>query len=248
MKNFVDVDKIEKMKKAGDILSQILGEISKMAGVGVKLIDIDTKAENLCKEFNVKPAFKGYEGFPKTVCVGVNDIVVHGIPDEYELKSGDIVSLDMGIKYLDIFSDSAVTVAIGKVSSEALRLMEVTKRAVLNGVKEAKPGKRVGDIGYAMQKTVEEAGFSVVEEMVGHAIGYDLHEEPYIPGYGEKGTGEKLYEGQTLAIEAIVNEGRPEILISREDGWTSRTKDGKLSALFEHTVVVAKNPVILTRW
>jgi methionyl aminopeptidase len=126
--------------------------------------------------------------------------------------------------------------------------MEATKLAVLNGIKEATPGNRVGDIGAAMQETVERAGFSVVREMVGHGVGYELHEEPFIPGYGRNGTGEKLYEGQTIAIEAIINEGTSDIKISKKDGWTSTTKDGKLSALFEHTVVVSKNPIVLTKW
>jgi methionyl aminopeptidase len=211
MKQYVDIDKIEKMRKAGVILSEILSEISSMAKQGVSLLEIDDRAEQLCKEYNVKPAFKGYDGFPKTVCVGVNDVVVHGIPDEYVLKDGDIVSLDMGIKYQGVFSDCAVTVGVGKISYVAQKLMNATKQAVLNGIKEARPGKRVGDIGYAMQKTVEDQGFSVVVEMTGHGVGYNLHEEPFIPGYGEKGTGERLYEGQTLAIEAIINEGKPEI-------------------------------------
>lgn len=248
MKHYVDIDKIEKMRKAGEILSVILADISSMAKPGVSLLEIDNRAEELCKQYDVKPAFKGYDGFPKTVCVGVNDVVVHGIPNEYILKEGDIVSLDMGIKYKGVFSDSAVTVGIGKISDIAQKLINATKQAVLNGIKEAKPGKRVGDIGYAMQTTVEKQGFSVVVEMTGHGVGYELHETPFIPGYGERGTGERLYEGQTLAIEAIINEGKPDIRISREDGWTSTTKDGKLSALFEHTVVVGKEPLVLTKW
>lgn len=248
MKGYYDVDKIEKMKKAGIILSDILKELRAITKEGVSLIEIDQRAEELCKEYDVLPAFKGYEGFPKTVCVGVNNVVVHGIPDGYVLKSGDIVSVDMGVKYEGVFSDSAITIGIGKISKNAQSLMDATMQSVLNGIKEAKPGKRVGDIGYAMQKAVEDRGFSVVREMTGHGVGYELHEEPYIPGYGDKGTGERLYEGQTLAIEAIINEGKPDIYISREDGWTSTTKDGKLSALFEHTIVVGKEPMILTHW
>lgn len=248
MKEYVDIEKIEKMKIASNMLSDMLKELRLMAKEGITLLDLDDFAEEMCRKEGVLPAFKGYDGFPKTLCVGVNDVVVHGIPNEYVLKSGDIVSIDMGIKYEGVYSDSAITVGIGQISDNAHKLMEATKLSVLNGIKEAKPGKRVGDIGYAMQKTVEERGFSVVREMTGHGVGYHLHEEPYIPGYGQKGTGEKLYEGQTLAIEAIINEGKPDIYISREDGWTSTTKDGKLSALFEHTIVVGKNPQILTRW
>lgn len=248
MKHYVDIDKIEKMKDAGVILSDILSKVVKYTTEGKSLLEIDAYAEKLCMENNVLPAFKGYEGFPNTLCVGVNDIVVHGIPDEYILKSGDIVSLDMGIKHKGVYSDCAVTVGIGKVSKEAIKLMEATKRSVLAGIKMAKPGNRVGDIGFAMEKAATDAGFSVVKEMVGHGVGYELHEEPNIPGYGERGHGEKLYEGQTIAIEAIINEGKPDIRISKKDGWTSVTKDGKLSALFEHTVVVAKEPQILTKW
>ena len=248
MKGYVDIDKIEKMRIAGDILSEINRELREMAVEGVTLLEIDEKANELCKKFNVIPAFKGYDGFPKTVCVGVNDVVVHGIPDNYALKNGDIVSLDMGIKYKGVFSDSAITVGVGQISANAKKLMEATKKAVIEGIKFAKPGNRVGDIGNAMQKAVESEGFSVVIEMVGHGVGYELHEEPYIPGYGEKGEGEKLYEGQTIAIEAIINEGTPDIVISKKDGWTSKTKDGKLSALFEHTVVVGKEPLVLTKW
>ena len=248
MKGYVDIDKIEKMRIAGDILSEINRELREMAVEGVTLLEIDEKANELCKKFNVIPAFKGYDGFPKTVCVGVNDVVVHGIPDNYALKNGDIVSLDMGIKYKGVFSDSAITVGVGQISANAKKLMEATKKAVIEGIKFAKPGNRVGDIGNAMQKAVESEGFSVVREMVGHGVGYELHEEPYIPGYGEKGEGEKLYEGQTIAIEAIINEGTPDIVISKKDGWTSKTKDGKLSALFEHTVVVGKEPLVLTKW
>jgi methionyl aminopeptidase len=248
MKGYVDIDKIEKMREAGNILSEINRELREMAVEGVTLLQIDEKANELCKKFNVIPAFKGYDGFPKTVCVGVNDVVVHGIPDDYKLKDGDIVSLDMGIKYKGVFSDSAITVGVGTISAQAKKLMEATKKAVIEGIKFAKPGNRVGDIGNAMQNAVEREGFSVVREMVGHGVGYELHEEPYIPGYGQKGTGEKLYEGQTIAIEAIINEGTPDIVISKKDGWTSTTKDGKLSSLFEHTVVVGKEPLVLTKW
>ncbi len=244
----VDSEKIEKMAKAGQIHHEIFKVISSMPKAGVSLLEIDRKAEELCKEYGVLPAFKGYDGFPASVCVGVNDIVVHGIPNEYVLKDGDIVSLDFGIKYEDVFSDCAVTVIVGEVDESVRKFVETTKKAVLNAVKEAKPGKFTGDIGYAIQSTVEKEGYSVVREMVGHGVGRHLHEDPYVPGYGQKGQGNKLYEGQTLAIEAIVNMGSPDIVISEEDGWTTWTKDGMLSALFEHTVVVGRNPRILTKW
>ena len=245
---YVDIDKIEKMQKAADILSNILARLKVEAKEGVSLLELDKIAQDMCYENNSIPAFKGYEGFPNSLCVGVNDVVVHGIPDKYRLQNGDIVSLDMGVKLDGVYSDSAITLIIGEVPVEVKKFVETVKESLMKGISQAKPGKHVGDIGNAMQTVIENAGYSVVKEMVGHGIGYKLHEEPYIPGYGEKGSGEKLYEGQTLAIEAIMNMGEPDIYISREDNWTSRTKDGMLSALFEHTVVVGKNPRILTRW
>lgn len=248
MKQYVDIDKIEKMAIAGDYLSKILKELQEMTKEGIRLLDIDAKAEKICYDLGVIPAFKGYQNFPKSVCIGVNDTVVHGIPNEYILKKGDIVSLDMGVKYKDVYSDCAVTVAIGKISENAKKLMDSTRRSVLNAIKEAKPGKRIGDIGYAIQNTVEKDGFSVVLELTGHGIGYKLHEEPFIPGYGNKGEGEKLYEGQTIAIESIINEGSADITFSKADGWTTKTKDGMLSALFEHTIVIGANPRVLTHW
>jgi methionyl aminopeptidase len=178
----------------------------------------------------------------------VNSVVVHGIPDDYVLKKGDIVGIDFGIKYQDVFSDCSVTVTIGEVPKDVKNFVETTKRAVLNAIAQAVPGNCTGDIGNAIQTTVEKQGYSVVREMVGHGIGYQLHEDPYIPGFGQKGHGDKLYRGQTLAIEAIINMGGPEIVISRDDGWTTWTKDGMLSALFEHTVVVDNTPRILTKW
>jgi methionyl aminopeptidase len=243
-----DPKKIEKMTRAGEILHMIFKELVAKAKEGVSLIEIDDLANDLCRENKVTPAFKGYEEFPASVCIGVNDVVVHGIPDDYVLKNGDIVSIDFGIKYQDVFSDCSVTVVIGEVSPAVKNFIETTKRSVLNAISMAIPGNHVGDIGNAIQTTVEKQGYSVVREMVGHGIGYALHEEPYIPGFGNKGQGEKLYKGQTIAIEAIINMGSPEIVISRDDGWTTWTKDGMLSALFEHTVVVDNTPRILTKW
>lgn len=243
-----DEKKIKKMEEAGKIHHKIFSQLIAATKEGVSLLEIDALAEKLCFQHSVIPAFKGYDGFPASICVGVNDVVVHGIPDPYVLKNGDIVSLDFGIKHDGVFADCAVTVIIGEVDGSVKEFIETTKRAVLNGIKEAIPGNTVGDIGHAMQQTVEKGGYSVVKEMVGHGVGYSLHEEPYVPGFGEKGRGSKLYEGQTLAIEAIVNMGSEDIEISDEDGWTTWTKDGMLSALFEHTIVVGKNPKILTKW
>lgn len=246
--NNYDKSKIEKMRIAGKICSDIFREIGKAVKPGVSIIQLDNLAEELSKEKSVLPAFKGYEGFPGSICASLNDIVVHGIPDNTVLAEGDILGVDFGIKYEDVYSDMSFTFSVGEVTSREKKLIEVTKQAVLAGIKEATLGNRVGDIGAAIQDVVEKAGYSVVREMVGHGIGYDLHEDPYVPGYGKSGKGDLLYRGQTLAIEAIVNEGGREILISSEDGWTTYTEDGMLSALFEHTVVVDEPPEILTSW
>jgi methionyl aminopeptidase len=243
-----DKVKIKRMQEAADILSAILKELQEYAVVGCNTLELEDLANQLCREYGVKPAFKGYEGFPAALCLGINDGVNHGIPEDYILEDGDILGIDMGVKHKGVYSDCAVTVMVGNVNEETKRFVETTKKAVLNAIAQAKVGNTVGDIGHAMQKTVEDAGYSVVKEMVGHGVGYDLHEKPDIPGYGEKGKGEKLYKGQTIAIEGIINQGSPDIVISSEDGWTSFTKDGMLSALFEHTVVVDDNPRILTKW
>lgn len=237
-----DPEKIVKMEEAGVICSEILRNVLSKVSVGVSLIELDQYAEQLCIDNKVIPAFKGYEGFPATLCTGVNDVVVHGIPDDYVLEDGDVLSVDFGIKYKDVYSDTSYTVIIGEVSDEIKKFVNVVKDATLAGIANAKPGNHVGDIGHAMQEIVEKNGYSVVKEMVGHGIGYDLHEEPYVPGYGRKGKGQELYRGQTLAIEAIVNQGLPDIFISIDDGWTSYTEDGMLSALFEHTIVVDQKP------
>ncbi|MCB9790789.1 type I methionyl aminopeptidase [Candidatus Nomurabacteria bacterium] len=247
MKNY-DQAKINDMREAGKICSKIFSELGKAISPGVKIIEIDNLAEKLSRDMNVLPAFKGYEGFPASICASLNDIVVHGIPDTTVLSKGDILGVDFGIKYRGVYSDMSFTFPVGKITLREKKLISATKDAVLAGVSKAVPGNKVGDIGAAMQKVVEKAGYSVVREMVGHGIGHHLHEDPYVPGYGRPGRGETLYRGQTLAIEAIVNEGSPEICISAEDGWTTYTEDGMLSALFEHTIVVDETPEILTNW
>ncbi|MBN2100869.1 type I methionyl aminopeptidase [Candidatus Dojkabacteria bacterium] len=241
-----DEEKIKKMREGGRIAASILRKVLVSVKPGVTTQELDKYAEDLCHKEGVLPAFKGYQDFPATLCVGPNDTVVHGIPGTTGLKEGDIVSIDFGIKYEGVYLDMARTVGVGKISSNAEKFIETVGKALENAIEEAKPGNTVGDIGYEIQSTVEEQGYSVVREMVGHGVGYKLHEEPMIPGYGNPGEGEALYEGQTLAIEAIVNQGSYEITISRKDGWTTKTKDGKLSALFENTVVVLEKPEILT--
>ena len=236
------------MRKAGIILAQIVQELEAFVEPGITTKDIDDLAFALCEKNHVLPAFKGYEGFPATVCSGLNDIVVHGIPSKDEvLKEGDIVSIDMGVILDGFYSDHAVTVGVGEISDSAKNLLRGTELSRDNGIKNAVEGKTIGDIGFAMEETANLFGLSVVEQMVGHGIGKNLHEAPEVPGYGNQGEGIKLKSGMVLAIEAIINEGKSEIYTSSVDDWTTRTKDGKLSALFEHTVVVGKTePMILT--
>jgi methionyl aminopeptidase len=192
------------------------------------------------------PAFKGYRGYPATLCASVNDQVVHGIPSDRRLAEGDILSLDMGAQMNGYFGDSAITVGIGRISSEAERLLSVTEDALAEAIVRVRPGVRVSDIGYAVQRFVEAHGFSVVREFVGHGIGAQLHEEPQIPNYGEPGHGPRLAEGMVLAIEPMVNAGKAGVKVLA-DGWTAVTKDGSLSAHFEHTVVVtAQGTRVLT--
>jgi methionyl aminopeptidase len=248
MVNRYDEKKIALMTEAGKICSSILKEVTSSAKRGVTLNEIDALAESLCYKNNVLPAFKGYKGFPSTVCIGIDDVVVHGIPNDYALADGDVLSIDLGIVYKGVISDTSVTIPIGTVSEETTKFINTVKESVLAGISKAKPGNFVGDIGAAMEAVALKGGYSVVKEMVGHGVGYKLHEDPNIPGYGIPGTGQELYRGQTLAIEAIINQGSPEIFISKEDGWTTYTNDGMLSALFEHTVVVDDKPRILTAW
>lgn len=238
--------KIENMRKGGKITVEIMKKLIGRVAAGVKTSEIDNLAEQLCHEFSVKPAFKGYNNFPATICIGPQEVVVHGIPGARVLNEGEIVSIDFGIIYQGLYLDMARTVPVGTISPKTAKFLKTVARALSAGCGAAKIGNRVGDIGFAISSVVENEGYSVVREMVGHGVGRKLHEAPMIPGYGKKGEGDLLHEGQTLAIEAIINQGGPEIEISDGDGWTSWTKDGKLSALFEDTVCVSEESEILT--
>jgi methionyl aminopeptidase len=239
---------IERMRSANALVADVLAELAAMVVPGVTTADLDAVAEKLVREGGGEPAFKGYRGYPATLCASVNDQVVHGIPSpQTTLVEGDIISLDMGVKLNGFYGDSAVTVAVGRVSDDAARLLRVTRESLEKAIEQVKVGGRVSDIGHAVQQHVEAAGFSVVREFVGHGIGSALHEEPQIANYGEPGRGPRLAEGMTLAIEPMVNMGRPSVKVL-PDGWTAVTKDGSLSAHFEHTVAVTKNgPLVLTR-
>jgi methionyl aminopeptidase len=237
---------IAKMRAANALVAEVLAELAAAVAPGVTTADLDVIAERLVRAGGAEPAFKGYRGYPCTLCASINEQVVHGIPSNRPLVEGDIVSLDMGVKLNGFFGDSAVTVPVGKVSAEAETLLRVTQEALEKGILQVRLGGRISDIGHAIQRHVEQHGFSVVREFVGHGIGAALHEEPQIANYGEPGRGPRLAEGMTLAIEPMVNMGKPAVKVLA-DGWTAVTKDGSLSAHFEHTVAVTKNgPDVLT--
>ena len=234
------------MRAANQLVAQVLEALAAMVAPGVSTADLDAAAERSVRAAGAEPAFKGYRGYPATLCASVNQQVVHGIPNRTPLKAGDIVSLDMGVKLNGYYGDSAVTVAVGPVQDDVAKLLRVTEEALEKGIAQVKVGGRVSDIGHAIQAHVEANGFSVVREFVGHGIGASLHEEPQIANYGEPGRGPRLAEGMTLAIEPMVNMGKPAVKVLA-DGWTAVTKDGSLSAHFEHTVAVTKDgPLVLT--
>jgi methionyl aminopeptidase len=228
---------IERLARVNRLVGQVLKELMSVVAPGVSTRDLDELAERRLLEAGALPAFKGYHGYPATICASVNEQVIHGIPNPRPLVEGDIVSIDMGAKLEGFFGDSAVTVPVGRVSPEAARLLEVTRTSLERAIAVVKPGGRVHDIGAAVQQHVEAQGYSVVREFVGHGIGTSLHEEPQIPNYGTAGRGARLAEGMVLAIEPMVNAGKPAVKVLG-DGWTAVTKDGSLSAHFEHTVVV----------
>jgi len=238
---------IEKMRKSNAIVAAILEELSRKIRPGVKTIELDRLSEEMALKKGARPAFKGYRGYPYSLCTSVNSEVVHGMPSERELKEGDIVSLDFGILNDGYYGDAAVTVPVGEITPGARKLLKITEEALYRGIAEVKAGNRIGDISSAIQGHVEAAGYSVVRDLVGHGIGKSLHEDPQVPNYGSSGRGVQLKPGMVFAIEPMVNEGTYRVEILR-DGWTVVTADGKLSAHFEHSVAITENgPVILSR-
>lgn len=231
---------IEKLRRVNQLVARILAELRDLVAPGVTTQQIDAAAEARVRAAGAVPAFKGYHGYPATVCASVNDQVVHGIPSARALVEGDILSLDMGARLDGFFGDCAVTVPVGRIAPETARLLRVTEEALWRGIAAVRPGARVSDIGAAVQRHVEAAGFSVVREFVGHGIGTALHEEPQIANYGPAGRGPRLSEGMVLAIEPMVNIGSASVKVL-PDGWTAVTRDGSLSAHFEHTVVVTRD-------
>jgi methionyl aminopeptidase len=228
---------IAKLRRVNQLVGRILAELRAMVGPGVTTAALDALAERRVREAGAEPAFKGYHGYPATVCASVNEQVVHGIPSSRQLAEGDVLSIDMGAKLDGFFGDCAVTVPVGRVDDAAAQLLKVTEEALFRGIEAVKPGARVSDIGAAVQQHVESNGFSVVREFVGHGIGTSLQEEPQIANYGPGGRGPRLSPGMVLAIEPMVNVGKPGVKVL-SDGWTAVTRDGSLSAHFEHTVVV----------
>jgi methionyl aminopeptidase len=240
---------IEKMRRSGHIVRQVLDEMKAMVAPGVSTMDLEKVAEKKIKELGAKPAFKGYYDYPCVLCTSVNEEIVHGIPSAKRvLKTGDIVSIDCGVVLDGYYGDAAITVAVGQsVSPERQKLLEVTEASLYKAIEQAKVGNSISDIGAAVQEYVEANGFSVVREFVGHGIGTKLHEEPQVPNFRSNGANTRLREGMVLAIEPMVNSGRPEAKVL-DDKWTAVTADGSSSAHFEHCVAVTRNgPVILTQ-
>ena len=233
-------EEIEIMARAGKILAKILDELKKEVRPGIKTKDLEIKARKLMREYKVEPVFLGYEGYPAAICTSVNDVIVHGVPSEYQLKEGDILSLDLGIRYKGYCADMAVTLPVGKTSEEAQRLIRVTKKALKRAIKKARPGNTVGDIGNTIQRYVEKRGFYVIKELCGHGIGRELHEEPQILNYGKRHTGAKLVPGMVFCIEPMVSMGIEKIK-KASDGFGYATADGSLSAHFEHMIAITKN-------
>jgi len=238
---------IEKMAVAGRMVAEILAGLREMVAPGVTLIELDAFAERETLKRKAKPAFKGYSGFPFSLCCSINEQVVHGMPSARQLVAGDIISLDFGVVHSGFYGDAAITVAVGQVSEPAARLIRVTEESLYRGIEFADASNRLSDVSHAVQAHVEARGFSVVRDFVGHGIGKDLHEGPQIPNFGAPGKGPKLKAGMVLAIEPMINEKGFDVRVLA-DGWTAVTCDGGLSAHFEHTVAITDNgPLILTQ-
>jgi methionyl aminopeptidase len=240
-------EEIDKIRASNHIVAEVLEGLKELVKPGITTEELDIYAETMTKKRGADPAFKGYMGYPSSLCTSVNAEVVHGIPSDRVLEEGDLISMDFGTLYKGYYGDAAITVAVGEVSPVAEQLMEATHEALYKGIAEAKVGNRLGDISSAVQTHVENAGFSVVRDFVGHGIGRKLHEEPQIPNFGVQGRGIELKSGMVFAIEPMVNEGTYKVKVLK-DGWTVVTLDGRLSAHFEHTIAITENgPEILSK-
>jgi methionyl aminopeptidase len=233
-------EEIELIRVSSLLVGKTLAEVAKIIKPGITTLSLDKIAEEFIKDNNAIPAFKGYSGFPNTLCISVNSQVVHGIPGKYELKEGDVISVDCGVVKNKYFGDSAYTFAVGVVDQKVLDLLKVTKESLYKAIEKSVVGNRLGDVSEAVQDHAEKHGYSIVRELVGHGIGQNLHEAPEVPNYGKKGSGLKLQEGLVIAIEPMVNLGKRAI-VQENDGWTIRTADNLASAHFEHTVAIGKD-------
>ncbi len=244
-------DEIKVLRESGKILKFILDELKKIAGVGANLIDLEKKTQELLKQKNAQAAFLGYQpegadyAYPAAICVSVNDVVVHGVPLNYILKSGDVLKIDMGVIFKGLISDSAITIIIGKSSPKVRKLLDSTKKALEEAIKVCKIGKTIGDIGYVIEKQAKKDGFKVLKGLTGHGVGYEVHEDPVVFNYGHKSSGLKLKEGMVIAIEPMFSIGSEGIVQNKDESYSSA--DRSLTAHFEHTIAITKNgPIVLT--
>ena len=233
-------EEIELIREGARILGKAHGEVAKLVKPGVKTIELDKVAEEFIRDHDGVPSFKNYNGFPGTLCISVNETVVHGFPGQYELKETDIVSVDCGVYFKGFHSDSAYTYPLEGVDEETLLLMERTYESLFKGIEQARVGNRIGDVSFAIQSYVESFGYGVVRELVGHGVGKRLHEDPEVPNFGKRGKGAKIIAGMVFAIEPMINQGTKNVVQER-DGWTIRTSDRKPSAHFEHTIAVRED-------
>ena len=232
------------MEVANRIVAEILEGVKELIRPGVETLELDDAAQEMCRRRGVEPAFKGYRGYPQSICISVNEEVVHGIPGPRRLKDGDLVSLDFGVKYDGYYGDAALTVGVGEVSPQARQLMEATEKSLYAGIAAVRVGGHLSDISHAVQTVVEAAGFGVIRDFVGHGIGRSLHEDPQIPNFGPPGRGPRLQAGMTLAIEPMTAAGSWKVRILN-DGWTAVTQDGSLAAHFEHSVALTESGVMI---
>jgi methionyl aminopeptidase len=243
---FKSQNEIDRIRKASQIVARTLNFLEAHVQPGITTRELDQLAESEIRKAGAIPAFKGYRGFPATLCVSVNEEVVHGIPSDRKLKEGDIVGLDLGCIWEGFYGDAAKTYPVGQVSEEAKRLLETTEKSLMIGIDQARVGNRIGDIGYAVQTLAESSGYSVVRDFVGHGIGRNLHEDPQVPNYGNRGQGPRIKAGMVIAIEPMVCQGRADVEVL-SDNWTAVTRDGSLAAHFEHSIAITDNgPEILS--
>lgn len=240
MINYKTEEEVEIIKEGAQILGRTHAEVAKRIKPGVKTKELDRIAEEFIRDHDGIPSFKNYNGFPASLCISLNENVVHGFPGEYALKDGDIISVDCGVFYKDFHSDSAFTYPVGEVSEDIMKLLNVTRESLYKGIEKAVYGNRIGDVAHAIQDYVEQFGYGVVRELVGHGVGHDLHEDPEVPNYGKRGKGIKLNHGLVIAIEPMVNLGSKGV-VQEADGWTIRTSDRKPSAHYEHMVAIFKD-------